>query len=541
MSTSPSPSHHTSEDERLLHKLGYAQELFRAMGGFRNFAISFTIISILAGCLTSYFVAFERGGPVAVTWGWLLVGLMATIVALAMAEIASAYPTAGGLYYWASQLGSPGWGWATGWFNLIGQVAVTAAIGYGLATFATILFDYWFRYTERMNDWFGFSANSSIYFLYAVLLGAAVLINMLDIRLTSGLNMFSAWWHMLGVAFIVGVLIIVPDQHQSLSYVFTETVNASGYGGGTTSSANPGRWFVFGLGLLMAQYTMTGFDASAHTAEETKTASRMAATGMWTSVFVSMIFGWILLLAVTFAIPSTDGALENIGAVVPWIWTESMSQNWAEALLFICVVAQFFCLTASVTSASRMMFAFSRDRAVPGHQLWRRVAKNRVPTWSVVGIGVLSAALMIPAVWNYLVGYAAGTAISVIGLYIAFILPVILRLRLGDSWQEPRAWSLGRWYKLVDSVAIVWVALVTILFIFPLYKAGLPWESDFAWELTNYTVIWLAAIGLIFGGWWVVSARKWFKGPVRMSEEEMLERERRVQEGREPSLTPAGQ
>jgi amino acid transporter len=523
MSTGPSPGVHSSEDERLLHKLGYAQELFRAMGGFRNFAISFTIISILAGCLTSYFVAFERGGPVAVTWGWLLVGLMATIVALSMAEIASAYPTAGGLYYWASKLGSPGWGWATGWFNLIGQVAVTAAIGYGLATFATILFDFWFRYTERMNDWFGFSANSSIYFLYAVLLGAAVLINMLDIRLTSGLNMFSAWWHMLGVAFIVGVLIIVPDQHQSLSYVFTETVNASGYSD-TTTFANPAMWFVFGLGLLMAQYTMTGFDASAHTAEETKAASRAAANGMWTAVAASAVFGFILLVAVTAAIPSTDGALENIGAVVPWIWAESMSQNWSEALLFICVVAQFFCVTASVTSASRMMFAFSRDRAVPGHQLWRRVAPNRVPRWSVVGVAFFAAILMIPAIWNYLVGYAAGTAISVIGLYIAFILPVILRLRLGDAWQEDRAWSLGRWYKLVDVVAIAWVALVTILFVFPLYRAGLPWEDDFSWELTNYTILWFVGIGLVFGGWWALSAKNWFKGPVRMGTEEELER-----------------
>src|SRR5262245_15306269 len=137
MSTGPaSGGYHTSEDEKLLHKLGYAQELFRAMGGFQNFAISFTIISILAGCLTSYVIAFGQGGPVAVTWGWLIVGLMSTLVALAMAEIASAYPTAGGLYYWASKLGSPGWGWATGWFNLIGQVAVTAAIGYGLATLA---------------------------------------------------------------------------------------------------------------------------------------------------------------------------------------------------------------------------------------------------------------------------------------------------------------------------------------------------------------------------------------------------------------------
>jgi amino acid transporter len=525
MSTGPAPGgHHTSEDERLLHKLGYAQELFRAMGGFRNFAISFTIISILAGCLTSYFVAFERGGPVAVTWGWLLIGLMSTIIALSMAEIASAYPTAGGLYYWASKLGGPGWGWATGWFNLIGQVAVTAAIGYGLATFATVLFDFWFRYTERMDDWVGASANASIYIVYAVFLGAAALINMLNIRITSGLNMISAWWHMVGVVFIVGVLIIVPDQHQSLSYVFTETVNASGYGGGTTSWGNPAMWFVFGLGLLMAQYTITGFDASAHTAEETNKASRMAATGMWTSVFVSAVFGFILLVAVTFAIPDTQGALDNIGAVVPWIWAESMSQNWSEALLFICVVAQFFCVTASVTSASRMMFAFSRDRAVPGHPLWRRVAPNRVPRWSVFGIALFAAILMIPAIWNYLVGYAVGTAIAVIGLYIAFILPVWLRWRKGDTWDEPRAWSLGRHYKWVDAIAIAWVAIITLLFIFPLYKSGLPWEDDFSWELTNYTVLWFAAIGLIFGGWWALSAKNWFKGPVRMGTEEELER-----------------
>ena len=204
--------YHTSEDEHILHKLGYAQELFRAMGGFRNFAISFTIISILAGCLTSYNIGFEHGGPMWVVFGWLLVGLMATIISLGMAEIASAYPTAGGLYYWASKLGSPGWGWATGWFNLIGQVAVTAAIGYGLALFGQALFDFWFSYTEHMNDWFGASFDASTYILYALFLSAAALINLLNIRLTSGLNMISAWWHMIGVVVIVAILIIVPER-----------------------------------------------------------------------------------------------------------------------------------------------------------------------------------------------------------------------------------------------------------------------------------------------------------------------------------------
>ena len=540
MSTEEQRAHSHSDDESLLHRLGYAQELFRGMGGFQNFAISFTIISILAGCLTSYSVGMEHGGPSSIIWGWLLVGLMSTIISLAMAEIASAYPTAGGLYYWASKLGSPGWGWATGWFNLIGQVAVTAAIGYGLATFGAVLLDYWFGYFQQMNDIFGASGNASYYLLYAFFMLCACLINLFNIRITAGLNTISAYWHMIGVAFIVIVLIIVPDKHQSLSYVFTETVNNSGYGGGTTSLSSPTFWFVWGLGLLLAQYTITGFDASAHTAEETQHASRMAATGMWTSVVASVIFGWILLLAVTFAIPSTQFALDNIGTVVPSIWAESMSQSWAEALLFICVVAQFFCLTASVTSASRMMFAFSRDRAVPGHSLWRRVARNRIPRWSVAGIGVFSAALMIPAVWNYLVGYFAGTAIAVIGLYIAFILPVYLRYRQGEKWQEARAWSLGRHYKWIDLVSLIWVGIITILFIFPLYRAGHPWAEDFTWELTNYTILWFVAIGLIFGGWWLISARHWFKGPIRMGTEEELDRIEEQYERPAPGAAPAG-
>ena len=522
MSTSaPAPGPAISEDERILHRLGYAQELFRAMGGFQNFAISFTIISILAGCLTSYYIAFESGGPISVTWGWLIVGLFSTIIALAMAEIASSFPTAGGLYYWASKLGGAGWGWATGWFNLIGQIAVTAAIGYGLSTFATVLFDDLFSFEKHTNDWFGWNYNETVFALYGLFLLAACLINVFDVRITSFLNTVSAYWHMAGVAIIVVVLIFVPSHHQSISYVFTGTVNATGYGHNVTGFQHAAFWFVFGLGLLMSQYTMTGFDASAHMAEETHQASRMAAVGMYMSVVVSAIFGFVLLVAVTFAIPSTQGALENIGAVVPWIWSTSMSQNWSDALLAICVIAQFFCLTASTTSASRMMFAFSRDGAVPGHTLWRRVSKHRVPVYAVFAIGVLSALLMVPAIWNYLVGYAAGTAIAVIGLYIAFILPVILRLRLGNTF-EHGAWSLGRWYKLVDIVAIVWVGIVTVLFCMPLFYDGLPWSDNFSWSLTNYTILWFIGIGICFGGWWVLSARKWFKGPVRMGTEEEL-------------------
>jgi amino acid transporter len=515
------------DDEQQLHKLGYAQELFRAMGGFQNFAISFTIISILAGCLTSYYIAFQWGGPVAVTWGWLLVGGFCIIVSLALGEIASTYPTAGGLYYWASKLGSPAWGWFTGWFNLVGQIAVTAAIGYGLAIFATSLLNLLFDYPNTTR-W--------IFVTYSVVMAIAVLVNMFRVNVTAALNTISAWWHMAGVLLIVGILIVVPDDHQSVGYVFGETINNSGFSG-----SNFGDFmflYVFGIGLLMAQYTITGYDASAHMAEETHQASRMAAIGMVMSVVVSVVFGFLLLLAVTFAIPDTQGVIDAGGYAVTYIWETSMSENWAKLLLAIAVIAQMFCLTASVTSASRMMYAFSRDGAVPGHRIWRRISTERVPVYAVVGIGVLSWLLMVPTLWNAVVGYLVGTSIAVIGLYIAFAIPVYLRWRAGDSF-ERGAWHLGERYKWIDPIAIAWIVLICVLFILPIAPAGVPWDDAFDWNVFNYAPLTVGGAFLLFGGWYVLSARRWFKGPIRQGSEEELERIEAQYDRKSAAPTPA--
>jgi amino acid transporter len=500
------------DDEGLLHRLGYAQELFRSMGGFQNFAISFTIISILAGCLTSYYIAFQWGGPVAVTWGWLLVGGFCIIVSLAMGEVASTYPTAGGLYYWASKLGSPAWGWFTGWFNLVGQIAVTAAIGYGLAIFATSLLNLLFDYPNTTR-W--------VFVTYTVVMAIALLINMFRVNVTAALNTISAWWHMAGVLVIVAILIVVPDNHQSAGYVFGETINNSGFSG--TNFSDFMFLYVFGIGLLMAQYTITGFDASAHMSEETNQASRMAAIGMVMSVVVSVVFGFLLLLAVTFAIPDTQGVIDAGGYAVTYIWETSMSANWAKFLLAIAVIAQMFCLTASVTSASRMMYAFSRDGAVPGHRIWRRISSERVPLYAVIAIGVLSWLLMVPTLWNAVVGYLVGTSIAVIGLYIAFAIPVYLRWRAGDSFQRG-AWHLGERYKWIDPLAIGWIVLICILFILPIAPAGVPGNDAFDWNVVNYAPLTVGGAFLLFGGWYVLSARRWFKGPIRQGTEEELER-----------------
>jgi amino acid transporter len=447
-----------------------------------------------------------------------------------MGEIASTYPTAGGLYFWASKLGGPGWGWFTGWFNLIGQIAVTAAIGFGCAIFMTSLFNLLWSYPNS----FGW-----IYFTYGMIMLGSGLINMFKVSITAALNAFSAWWHMIGVVVLIAIMIIVPDHHQSFHYVFAQTLNNTGLGGTTTHGFI--YVYVFLTGLLLSQYTITGYDASAHMSEETRNASLGAAWGMVMSVVVSVVFGFFLLVAVTFVVPS-NSFTDPSGYIVQHIWQASMGNRWAEFLIFVAVVAQCFCTIASTTSASRMMFAFSRDRAVPGHQLWRRVSKrDRIPIYTVWAICCLAFLTPLPALWWGFVGYYAATAVAVIGLYIAFVIPIFLRLRAGESF-ERTAWNLGKWYKLVDWIAMLWIVFICIVFMLPAFQGGIPFKSNFDWNLFNYTPLPVFASFLLFGGWYALSARKWFKGPVRQgSAEELAQIEAGYEETGAPATSPAGQ
>src|SRR5512132_3785482 len=195
------------------------------MSGFSNFAVSFTIISILSGCLTLYGFGMLTGGPVVIVWGWPFVGVMTLFVGLAMAEVCSSYPTAGGLYYWAAKLApqktAAAWSWFTGWFNFLGQVAVTAGIDFGAAFFVNALLDLQFDFTATPGH---------TIFLFGLILVAHGLLNTFGVRLVARLNDISVWWHILGVVIIVGALVILPDHHQSADFVFTKFVNNTGWG-----------------------------------------------------------------------------------------------------------------------------------------------------------------------------------------------------------------------------------------------------------------------------------------------------------------------
>ncbi len=500
-------------DEERLAELGYAQELKRGWSSFSNFAISFSIISVLAGCFTSYGQAFNNGGPVAISIAWPIISLFVLCVAFSMSELASAFPTAGGIYFWASRLGGPAWGWFTGWFNLIGLVAVVASVDYAAASFVDLLLAFY-----KVNFLANFNStnvhyNAHVTFvLFLAILIFHGLINVFSGHLVSLFNGVSVWWHVVGVAVIIVVLIVVPSHHASISYVFGQR-----YFG---SFSHGMYWFyVLPLGFLLTMYTITGYDASAHVSEETHGAAESAPKGVWRSVFYSAVIGWLLLLALTFAVQrSKVSAISTAGFPAVEILETALSSWAAKLIIIISTVGQLFCGMACVTSASRMTFAFSRDGAIPGHRLWRRLGANGTPTYAVLFVCLFAAIITIPAFFPNSAGFPfaffAVTSIAVIGLYIAYTIPVFLRWRMGDAFQ-PGPWTLGRRYKWVNPIAFVWVGLCVIIFCLPTADpAGVFFKHGFSWQSVNYApLVTLGVIGAV-GIWYLASARRTFTGPV---------------------------
>jgi amino acid transporter len=224
-----------------------------------------------------------------------------------------------------------------------------------------------------------------------------------------------------------------------------------------------------------------------------------------------------LLLAITFAATHVAAINKGGGGAVPVIET-ALSTGLAKLVLDVSTVGQLFCGMGCVAAASRMVFAFSRDGAVPGHSLWRRLNKHQTPTWSVLFVVALALLITIPALFGNKAGlpvaFFAVTSITTIGLYIAYILPVFLRWRMGDRF-EPGVWNLGKHYRWINAIAIVWVVLCVIIFILPTSPAAVPWNKGFSWSDFNYApVVTIAlALGVLIA--WEAGAKRTFKGPVR--------------------------
>ena len=285
------------------------------------------------------------------------------VIGLCMSELVSAFPTSGGIYWWASKLGGAKAGYYTGWLNLIGLLAIDASVAYGCATFFDLTLD------TYSKSWAAHYSLTRVFLIFLVVLFLAALVNIFSSQLLAMLNNISVWWHVAGAALVVLILVFVPSHHASVSSVFTHTVNNTGFFGGHTS----GMGFLFGvlpLSVILTQYTITGYDASAHLSEETHSRGQFGGQGHLAIDLLLRPSAAGSCCSPSCSPCRTRSGVTAGGGAVAVIFSQALTTNWASIVLFISTAGQFFCTVACMTSTTRMLFAFSRDGAVPGASYW---------------------------------------------------------------------------------------------------------------------------------------------------------------------------
>jgi amino acid transporter len=434
-----------TQDDQDLGKFGYAQELFRSMGGFSNFAISFSIISILTGAVTLYGYGLEMGGPFQMTVGWPLATVLTLFIAASMAELCSAYPTSGAMYHWAVALGGPATGWFVAWLNIIGLVAAQAGINYSCAQFILPFLDIP-------------ATAGNVFAMFAFTLVVQGALNHWGVGLVAKLNDVSVVVHIVGVALIVGgVYWLAPTQPASFLLTAVNSNGQASYG------------WAFLLGLLQAQWTYTGFDASAHMAEETSDPRRTAPWGIVLSVAVAGVTGYLLLIALTMgirSIPEVLSAKDAGGNAVPAaiaILQTALGAKLGNAMAALASMAMWFCGLSCVTSASRAVYSLARDNGTPFADLFKRVnPKHGTPGPAIWGIVAASLAAM---AWTGIVPIV--TSLSTVALYLAYIIPIVLGFRARERWAGLAVWRLGKWGPVVNVVGILYGFFACVVLVMP--------------------------------------------------------------------------
>jgi amino acid transporter len=462
-------------DAGQLGRLGYAQELLRRMGGFSSFAVSFSIISVLTGCITAYADAIGPGGPAALGLGWPLVSAGTIVVALAMAELASAFPTAGALYHWSALLGGAGLGWLTAATNLIGQVAIVAAIDFGCAS--------------ELAATLGLPGRRAPFFLLAAILASHALANAFSVRLVAWLIVFSATVHILGVVIVVGALLVF-GRAQPVSFLAHT---------GFTTRADGSLTLGFANGLVLSMFTFTGYDASAHLAEETHDPARRTPWGILTSVGVSAVAGYLLLAGITLAIHDLPAVANDRHAALT-VMRGALGEGFGRLAMGLAIAAMWFCGLSSVTSASRTMYAFSRDGGLPFSSLVARVnARTRTPTVAI-GVATVGPLLLVLATAPFSDSlFDAMAKMATMSLYVSYAAPILLGAlaRHRGAWRVMGPFNVGRLGTVVAWVAVSWSAVVLVVCSLP--PNQLP-AAMLAGALVLLVIVYLAFVRKSFEG-----------------------------------------
>ncbi len=482
-----------ASEEDVLHELGYEQQLDRRLSQFSNFAVSFSIISILTGGVNSVAQVTSGVGGAGIGIGWPLGCLISALFAVGIAQISSSFPTAGGLYHWATILGNRFIGWITAWMNVIGLVTALASINAGAWNFFVGAFGKSMHLPD--SPYISIAAVALMTFAQAA-------VNARGIRLTSKLTDMTGYL-LLATTVITSIALLAVSGPLHIERLWEFSNNTGSAGGDVWPAATP-KW-AFLLGLLLPIYTITGYDGSAHTSEETKNATATVPRAIVRSVLWAFLAGWVILSAVILAIPDMQEAARQGWNVFFWVLEKRLPDFVRNPILISIFLCQMLCGMATVTSTSRMTFAFARDGGLPLSKLLASVnPTTKAPeaaVWATAGVTSIFMALATLTNIKGVSVYAVVVSCTVIFLFLTYAIPVILGGRaLGTRlWPTPGKWSIGVIpFKILSLV-------VTVMLGFILYLGIQPPNQ---WALTV-----LIATLLILTTLWFTIQRRTYKGP----------------------------
>ncbi|TGE35048.1 amino acid permease [Desulfosporosinus fructosivorans] len=432
-----------------LNRLGYAQELYRTIGGFSNFSITFSVISILSGLL---FLYSDGQGPAGNwnIWVWVMVCVFQIILALALGEIASIYPLAGGVYKWTERLSNnQSIGWVCGYFSIIGWIACTAGIEFGMGTFLA------FYLGLDKTPWMILGMTGIIILLHSS-------INIYGIRIVAWFNDFSVNVHIMGVVILVSLLLIF-GQRNSLRSVFS--IKHSLNGSIVANFAQP---------LLMSAWTLMAFDASASVSEESINPSKVVPWGMFYAVVMSALLGVILLVSLNLALPDLKQPIDNNMPFSLYVIQQAIGHTMFEFIMSFILMAQFAAGLSSQTVLIRILYSFSRDQGLPLSKTWRRVSSRYdTPIYSVFLAATLTFILILLTRNLYFIA-----SLSTMGIYSSYVITLGTAIwghrKIKENYGSFYLGKLGGSIRLISFLWALFIVGFIILFFFG--KAGrLPW------------------------------------------------------------------
>jgi len=501
-----------NDDDRLLVRIGYTPVLQRHFSQWSTVSYAISILGVLGSVPATFGPPMSSGGPATAVWAWFVGSIMAYCIASSVAELVSAYPTAGGMYYVTKHVVPPdkvaAWAWIIGWCNFLGQAAGVASLAYTISQmiWATVV-----MHTLENGD-SAFKPEP-----YQIVLLATFVLCMFGAICsfpTNWLHRIILWFApiniLASICICIALLLLTPNK-QSPHWVFTTVTDGSGWGS---------RGFSFLLGFLSVAWTMTDYDGTTHMSEETHDAAIRGPVAIRTAILVSGITGWMLTITFCFCMSDYDAIMATpTGLPVAQIFFNAGGRTSGTVMWFFVMLVQFFTGCSAMLANARMAWAFSRDGAFPFSKLWSNVNQyTHTPVnsvWLVVAfctclnlIGIGST-LTITAIFNVT---APALDISYIAVIIAH------RWYKGSVVFHPGPYTMGRWSKPVNAIAVTWVIFISFVLFFPTVKPITAANM-------NYAICVAAFIGLFSTVWWFAGARRTYTGPRTSDTIDMLPEE----------------